>query len=77
MLTLAELLVINTSDTPADRETPCSATRWRPSGAGATPAYVGEPRVDRVVFRVVAEADGRQRAVSLDDVGQRAERLLS
>jgi putative NADPH-quinone reductase len=68
MLSLRTLVVLNTSDTPADRETsdfgdPLDAM-WRRCLA----PFVGSPVVERRVFRVVADADATERATWLAEV---------
>jgi NAD(P)H dehydrogenase (quinone) len=75
LLALRGLLVVNTSDTPADRETeqygdPLDAI-WRRCLA----PYLGGPVVERLVLRVVADADADQRAAWLAEVAAAAGRL--
>lgn len=77
LLRLRGLLVVNTSDTPADREAdrygdPLDAI-WRRCLA----PYLGDPVVERLVLRVVAEADAAQRAAWLDDVAAAVTGLLA
>lgn len=72
LLRLRRLLVVNTSDTPADREAeqygdPLDAI-WRRCLA----PYLGGPVVDRLVLRVVANADADQRAAWLAEVADLA-----
>ncbi|MGW3997699.1 NAD(P)H-dependent oxidoreductase [Amycolatopsis sp. NPDC004772] len=76
LLSLRRLLVVNTSDTPEERERtlfgdPLDAI-WRRCLA----PYLGEPEVRRLVLRVVADADAAQRAVWLDDVSSEVLRLF-
>lgn len=75
LLGLRGLLVVNTSDTPADREAelygdPLDAT-WRRCLA----PYLNAPVVERLVLRVVADADADQRAAWLDEVAAAARGL--
>jgi NAD(P)H dehydrogenase (quinone) len=76
LLSLRRLLVVNTSDTPEDRERtlfgdPLDAI-WRRCLA----PYLGEPDVRRLVLRVVADADQRQRTAWLDDVEAEVRQLF-
>ncbi|KDN19619.1 NAD(P)H-dependent oxidoreductase [Amycolatopsis rifamycinica] len=76
LLSLRRLLVVNTSDTPEERERtlfgdPLDAI-WRRCLA----PYLGEPEVRRLVLRVVADAGAAQRAAWLDDVEAEALRLF-
>ena len=77
LLSLREVLVINTSDTTQARETdlfgdPLDAI-WR----RCLPPYLGNPGVERIVLRVIADADATQRAAWLDDAEALANQLLS
>jgi putative NADPH-quinone reductase len=77
LIALRRLLVVNTSDTTAERE----ATEfgdpldliWRRCVA----PYVGSPETERLVLRVVSDADDVQRATWLDEVAAAARRLLT
>ena len=76
LLALRRLLVVNTSDTPEERERtlfgdPLDAI-WRRCLA----PYLGEPVVRRRVLRVVADADERQRAGWLEDVETEVRQLF-
>ncbi|SFW81108.1 NAD(P)H-dependent oxidoreductase [Amycolatopsis australiensis] len=76
LLSLRRLLVVNTSDTPEDRERtlfgdPLDAI-WRRCLA----PYLGEPEVARLVLRVVADAGEERRAAWLDDVEAEVRRLF-
>ncbi|GAB3164589.1 NAD(P)H-dependent oxidoreductase [Amycolatopsis stemonae] len=76
LLPVRRLLVVNTSDTPEDRERmlfgdPLDAI-WRRCLA----PYLGEPEVRRLVLRVVADADDHRRAQWLDDVETEVRRLF-
>jgi NAD(P)H dehydrogenase (quinone) len=76
LITLRRLLVVNTSDTTAEREAsefgdPLDHV-WRRCVA----PYVGSPVTERLVLRVVSEAGEEQRAAWLDDVAAAAGRLL-
>lgn len=77
LLRLRGLLVVNTSDTPAEREAaaygdPLDAI-WRRCLA----PYLGGPAVRRLVLRVVAEADEAQRAAWLAEVGAAAGSMVT
>ncbi|MDT7805437.1 MAG: hypothetical protein QOI78_8870 [Actinomycetota bacterium] len=76
LLALEHLFVVNTSDTPEDRERtlfgdPLDAI-WRRCLA----PYLGEPEVTRLVLRVVADAGADDRARWLDDVEGEVTRLF-
>ncbi|WP_326949869.1 NAD(P)H-dependent oxidoreductase [Amycolatopsis sp. NBC_01307] len=76
LLALEHLFVVNTSDTPEDRERtlfgdPLDAI-WRRCLA----PYLGEPAVTRLVLRVVADARADRRARWLDDVEGEVTRLF-
>ncbi|WP_328648203.1 NAD(P)H-dependent oxidoreductase [Amycolatopsis sp. NBC_00348] len=76
LLALEHLFVVNTSDTPEDRERtlfgdPLDAI-WRRCLA----PYLGEPAVTRLVLRVVADAGADRRARWLDDVEGEVTRLF-
>jgi NAD(P)H dehydrogenase (quinone) len=77
LVRLRRMLVVNTSDTPAEREEtefgdPLDHV-WRRCVA----PYVGSPETERLVLRVVADAGPAQRAAWLDDVAAAAGRLLA
>lgn len=77
LLRLRGVLVVNTSDTPADREAevygdPLDAIWRRCLGP-----YLGDPALERLVLRVVAEADEAQRAAWLAEVAGAARALVS
>jgi putative NADPH-quinone reductase len=77
LVRLRRLLVVNTSDTPAEREAaefgdPLDHV-WRRCVA----PYVGSPQTERLVLRVVADAGPAQRAAWLDDAAAAAHRLLT
>jgi len=76
LLGVKRMLVVNTSDTSAEREAelfgdPLDAI-WRRCLA----PYLGEPEVARMVLRIVADADDAQRAAWLDDVEHRVKELF-
>jgi putative NADPH-quinone reductase len=76
LLTLRQLLVVNTSDTTEERERtlfgdPLDAI-WRRCLA----PYLGEPEVTRLVLRVVADAGADRRASWLGDVEAEVTRLF-
>ena len=77
LLHLDALLVVNTSDTPAEREQerygdPLDAI-WRRCLA----PYLGEPAFERQVLRVVADAGAEQRAAWLAEVAAGARRAAT
>ena len=76
LLTLRRLLVVNTSDTTEEREQtlfgdPLDAI-WRRCLA----PYLGDPEVQRLTLRVVADADEPQRTTWLDDVTNQVHHLF-
>ncbi|UOZ04669.1 NAD(P)H-dependent oxidoreductase [Amycolatopsis sp. WQ 127309] len=76
LLALEHLFVVNTSDTPEDRERtlfgdPLDAI-WRRCLA----PYLGAPAVTRLVLRVVADAGADRRTGWLDDVEGEVTRLF-
>ena len=75
LLGLRAVLVVNTSDTPAERETAEYGDPLESIWKRCLGPYLGAPAVDRVVLRVVSDADAAQRARWLDDVGARAGRM--
>ncbi|WP_237706877.1 NAD(P)H-dependent oxidoreductase [Kribbella flavida] len=77
LLSLREVLVINTSDTTRHRETELFGDPLESIWLRCLPPYLGGPRVERIVLRVVAEADAAERARWLDDAADRANRLLT
>lgn len=77
LLSLRELLVINTSDTTQEREAALFGDPLESIWARCVAPYVGEPSVERVVLRVVAEAGAAERTRWLDQIEDRAANLLS
>lgn len=76
LLSLRSIVVVNTSDTTAEREAelfgdPLDAI-WRRCVA----PYLGNPLVERHVLRVVADATPQLRAKWLADVGESVRRLV-
>ena len=76
LLSLRRLLVVNTSDTEAAREAELFGDPLELIWKRCLPPYLGEPAVERLVLRVVADADDEQRALWLDQVAERAARIL-
>jgi NAD(P)H dehydrogenase (quinone) len=77
LIALRRLLVVNTSDTTAEREAsefgdPLDLI-WRRCVA----PYVGSPETERLVLRVVSDATPDQRAAWLDETAAAALRLLT
>jgi NAD(P)H dehydrogenase (quinone) len=75
LLRLENVLVVNTSDTTAEREDTLFGDPLEAIWRRCLAPYLGGPRVERVVLRVVADADADQRRRWLDEVGVRAARL--
>ncbi|KGN34324.1 NAD(P)H dehydrogenase (quinone) [Knoellia sinensis KCTC 19936] len=77
LLGLRHLLVLNTSDTPADREREVFGDPldliWRQCVGG----YLGEAQIQRRMFGPMAEADATQRRAWLDEVGALARALAN
>lgn len=75
LLELRHLLVLNTSDTPPDRERDVFGDPldliWRKCVGG----YLGEAQIQRCMFGPMADADGAQRQTWLADVSTRAATL--
>ncbi len=77
LLSLREVLVINTSDTTQDREADLFGDPLDSIWRRCLPPYIGSPGVERIVLRVVADADAAQRTAWLDEAEDRADRLLT
>jgi NAD(P)H dehydrogenase (quinone) len=75
LLRLGDVLVVNTSDTTAEREEALFGDPLEAIWRRCLAPYLGGPRVERIVLRVVADADAGQRRRWLDEVGARAGRL--
>jgi putative NADPH-quinone reductase len=75
LLRLENVLVVNTSDTTAEREDALFGDPLEAIWRRCLAPYLGGPRVERMVLRVVADADADQRRRWLDEVGVRAARL--
>jgi len=76
LLSLREVLVINTSDTTQDREANLFGDPLDSIWRRCLPPYIGSPEVERIVLRVVADADAAQRTAWLDEAEDLANRLL-
>jgi putative NADPH-quinone reductase len=77
LLSLREVLVFNTSDTTKDREDELFGDPLESIWRRCLPPYLGGPRVERIVLRVVADADVAERASWLDQAEALANRLLT
>jgi putative NADPH-quinone reductase len=77
LLSLREVLVINTSDTNQQREAELFGDPLESIWLRCLPPYLGSPRVERIVLRVVADADAAQRTRWLDEAEDRANQLLT
>lgn len=76
-LSLREVLVINTTDTSLEREQEAFGDPLQAIWTQCVRPYVGDPAFERIVFRLVSEADLAQRERWLDDVEERAGALLT
>ncbi|MFJ9787752.1 NAD(P)H-dependent oxidoreductase [Amycolatopsis sp. NPDC101161] len=76
LLSLRRLLVVNTSDTTAERERTLFGDPLDAIWKRCLAPYLGEPEVRRLVLRVVADAGERQRAGWLDDVETEVRQLF-
>lgn len=77
LLSLRQVLVVNTSDTTAEREGERFGDPLESIWTRCLAPYLGEPHVERLVLRVVADADAAQREDWLQQVEARADRLLA
>lgn len=77
LLSLREVLVINTSDTTSEREAELFGDPLESIWARCLAPYLGEPHFQRVVLRVVADADAAQRQQWLQQIEDRATHLLA
>jgi NAD(P)H dehydrogenase (quinone) len=77
MLSLREVLVINTTDTSLKREQGTFGDPLQAIWTQCVRPYLGDPSLERIVFRLVSEADITQRERWLDDVEVKAGTLLA
>ena len=77
LLSLRQLLVVNTSDTTCEREEELFGDPLQSIWARCLAPYLGEPHVERIVLRVVADADTVQRQHWLQQVEDRTAQLLA
>lgn len=77
LLSLQQVLVVNTSDTTAAREAELFGDPLEAIWARCLAPYLGEPRVERIVLRVVADADTVQRQHWLQKIEDRSAQLLA
>ena len=77
LLSLRQVLMLNTSDTNAEREAELFGDPLELIWARCLAPYLGQPHVERMVLRVVADADAAQREDWLQQVECRADRLLA
>ncbi|MGW7054779.1 NAD(P)H-dependent oxidoreductase [Streptomyces sp. NPDC054887] len=76
LLKAGKALVLNTSDTPAEREETEFGDPLHSIWSACVLPYVGVTDVRRVVFRTVADSDDQQRAVWLKEARRQASSLL-
>ncbi len=77
LLKAGKALVLNTSDTPADREETEFGDPLQRIWSACVLPYVGVADVRRVVFRTVTDSTGEERAAWLADARRQATALLS
>lgn len=77
LVTLRRMLVVNTSDTPAEREAAAFGDPLEAIWRRCVAPYVGSPETERLVLRVVSGAGAEQRARWLDDAEAAARHLLT
>ncbi|MEU7727976.1 NAD(P)H-dependent oxidoreductase [Streptomyces sp. NPDC040724] len=77
LLKAGKALVLNTSDTPADREESEFGDPLQSIWSACVLPYVGVADVRRVVFRTVTDSDDRQRAGWLAEARRQAAALLT
>ena len=76
LLSLQQVLVVNTSDTDGEREAALFGDPLELIWKRCLPPYLGEPAVERIVLRVVADADADQRSSWLDQIADKAAMML-
>jgi putative NADPH-quinone reductase len=74
---LRHLLVLNTGDTPLDRERETFADPLDAIWRNCLAPYVGDPEVDRVLYGPVAGSTDVERQAWLDDAASRTLRLFA
>lgn len=77
LLKAGKALVLNTSDTPADREKTEFGDPLHSIWSACVLPYVGVAEVRRIVFRTVTDSDEEQRAAWLDEARGEAAALLT
>ncbi|WP_445269695.1 NAD(P)H-dependent oxidoreductase [Streptomyces sp. DSM 41634] len=77
LLKAGRALVLNTSDTPADREKAEFGDPLHSIWSACVLPYVGVAEVRRIVFRTVTDSDEEQRAAWLDEARRQAAALLT
>jgi NAD(P)H dehydrogenase (quinone) len=77
LITLRRLLVVNTSDTTAEREAAEFGDPLDHIWRRCVAPYLGSPTTERLVLRVVADAGAAQRATWLDAAAAAARQLLT
>ena len=77
LLSLRHVLVVNTSDTTSEREAELFGDPLESIWARCLAPYLGEPHVERIVLRVVADSDAIQRQSWLQQVEDRSKQLLA
>ena len=76
LVRLKHLLVVNTADTPTDREARVFGDPLDSIWRACVAPYVGDPRVERVTYAVVADSTAVERRAWLADVAHRTTRLF-
>ena len=74
-LAVRSLLVVNTSDTPSDRENAAFGDPLQSIWQRCLPPYLGRPSFERMVLRPVAGSTPLQREEWLDEVGTATKKL--
>ncbi|MFE6834931.1 NAD(P)H-dependent oxidoreductase [Streptomyces sp. NPDC057705] len=77
LLKAGRALVLNTSDTPADREKAEFGDPLHSIWSACVLPYVGVAEVRRIAFRTVTDSDEEQRAAWLDEARRQAAALLT
>jgi NAD(P)H dehydrogenase (quinone) len=76
LVQVRRLLIVNTGDTPPDRERDVFGDPLERIWRACIAPYIGDPVVERVMYAVVAEATEDVRKAWLEDVVHRIDRLF-
>ena len=76
LVQVRRLLIVNTGDTPPDREREVFGDSLNRIWRDCVAPYIGDPIVDRVMYAVVAAASDDVRNTWLEDVVRRVDRLF-